>query len=191
MASRWTAGQDPTPGQLNAYYGDADTNNVTVTQATFTTVSGSYTIPANEAAANSAYELLTGGSGVWGSTQQALSFQITLAGTVLFANTTIANTAFAASAAFRWSARALIVCNAAGATGTWTGDLLGCLTQIANNINPGTAANNTVPFADSNTGAVITQDTTVAIAVVLQAKWNATTGAPTISGRHTCFRKIA
>lgn len=191
MGNLWVAGQDPTPAALNQYYGAADTGATAVTANSSTRLTTSYSIPANEpAAAESAYEITFGGSGTWGSTQQALSFELSLQATTICANGTIAAGAFAASASFRFHGRALLVCDTTGATGGFYGSMLVTLTETANNVLPGTAADNTVPLADSNSAAV-TIDTTSAMAAIVKCHWASATGSPTITNRMTVFRKIS
>lgn len=183
------AGSRVTASVLDRIYGMADTNITTVTAASATALSTAYTIPANDAVAGTAYRLICGGNGTWGSTQQALHFQAYMAGSALGGGPTILNTAFAVSAAFKWKAEFIVYCGAIGVTGWFESDMDGCVTQTANSILPGTAADNTVPFIDSTT-ANHTQDTTASIAVQLYAWWAATTGAPTITCRHTLFEKV-
>jgi hypothetical protein len=184
------AGQSLTASLLNQYYGYSDANSTTVTQATLTGLSTSYTIPGGEPVIGSAYELACGGAGTWGSTQQPLTMSFGLNSNGIGLDRTIANTAFAASAVFRWAARFAVTCVSTGAGGTWIGALSGDLTETGSNINPGTAATNTVSWADAGNAAT-TVSTLAAIAVLLKAAWGSTTGAPTITNRWTTFRKVA
>jgi len=191
MGNLIVAGNDLTPAVLNQYYGYADTTSTTVTAATATRLTTSYSIPASEpAAAESAYEILFGGSGTWGSTQQLIGFQLHLQAVSVVANVSIAATAFSASAGFRFAGRALLVCDSTGATGGFYGALDITLTQTANAVLPGTTADNTVAIADANAAAA-TIDTTSAMAAIVTAGWAGTTGAPTITNRHTVFRKVS
>lgn len=190
MGTLWTAGQRLTAALLNQYYGYADTTPTTVTQATIQNLSSVYTIPAGEPQIGSAYELDCGGNGTWGSTRQNLTTGFYLAGTQIGVNQTIDFSVFSSSAGFRWAARIIVVCASTGVSGTWYGQETFTLTQIAGNVIPGTAANNTIPAADANQNAV-TVSTASAIGVALRCQWASVTGGPTITCRHTTFRKIA
>jgi hypothetical protein len=185
------AGQKVPASFPNQYYGYADTTATTVTAASQTVLATPYTIPANEPLVGSAYQVHFGGTGVWGSTQQLIGFTFVIQGvTVVNTINAIANTAFSASAGFRYTGYGEFVFQATGASGAVLASLFYTLTETANNVNPGTASTNTVSVADSNSVAS-TIDTTAAIAVNVKCGWGGTTGAPTISNRHTIFRKIA
>src|SRR5215469_2574100 len=132
------------PGDLNEYYGFADTTSTIVTQATFQNLSTQYTIPAGEAVnAGAAYELSCGGSGTWGSTQQALTFQMNI-GNGFGSGGVAASTALAASAGFTWGA-VLTAVTSDGVSGWWA-VLKIWLQETANAVNPGTAADNAFPL---------------------------------------------
>src|SRR5258706_4471396 len=187
-----TAGGNITPAFLNQYYGTADTTATTVTAAAQTTLSTPYTIPANEPAVSSCYELLFGGNFVWStSTPQLLAFTVTLAGTVIL-NTRpgILATAFAASAAGRFTGRATVSFSITGAGGGVYADYFINLSEATAAANPGTAANNTVGISDCNLAAQPV-DTTASMSWIVKAGRTGTAGTPTITNRHTCFRKIA
>jgi hypothetical protein len=185
------AGQRATAGDQNQYYGFADTAATTVTAATQQPLTTSYSIPAGEPVVGSAYEILFGGNGTWGSTQQLIAFTITLQG-VAVVNTVngIQNTAFAVNAGFRFSGRAVLICDTTGAAGKFHGNLLVVVTESANPVNPGTAANNTVSIGDAS-AVLATIDTTSGMAALVKCGWASTTGAPTITNRSTHFRKTA
>lgn len=185
-----TAGQPITAAILNRQYTLGDSNNNAVTQTALTTLNTAYTIPASDAAAFTTYRQTSWGFGTWGSTQQALTFAIALAGTDIGNQPAIASTAFSASAAFRWEITLTLKCTSTGASGTWSASLRGILTQSTNAILPGTAADNSVPFT-ANTNADVTQDTTVGVSLAIQAKWAATTGAPTITCTDTVMERLA
>lgn len=190
MGQRAAAGQVLTAAMLNATYTDSDSNNSTVTGTGLAPIATSYTIPANDAAVGTLYRLTMWGAGTWGSTQQKLTFAMALAGTALTPQPSIAATALAASAAFSWRAVIELQCVSTGATGTWSASLHGTVTETANALVPGTAADNTIPF-EGNTGlSDVTQDTTAAISLVLQAQWGSTTGAPTITGVSTYRERL-
>jgi hypothetical protein len=160
----------------------AATSAVTVTAAAFTNLA-SYTVPGADAQAGSIYQFTMFGYGTWGSTQQALSLQPQLGGVTIGSAQVIDATVFAISAAFRWNAAVWLEVNAPGASGSWNVGWQFNATQITNNIIPGTAANNTVGVSSGNGSAAITADSTVSEALTFQAKWAATTGAPTITCR--------
>jgi hypothetical protein len=178
------------PGQLNQYYGYADTNVTTVTQAALNNLSSVYTIPAGEAAyAGAAYELECGGYGTWGSTQQTLKFVAYLGAAVGSGSSGgIAAAAFAASAAFSWRARVDLTCE--DGVSLWRVSMDAVVQQTTNFALPGTAADNSVPVVTGPTGS-LTADVSDAQAVALQAEWGSTTGAPTITTTWTRFRKVA
>lgn len=190
MGSRPAAGQVVTASMLNATYTDSDGNNSTSTGTSLAPVSTTYTIPASDAAVGTVYRLTAWGAGQWGSTQQKLTFAIALAGITLAPQPSIAAAALSASAAFSWRALLELECLSTGATGTWSASLSGTVTETANAELPGTAADNTVPFA-GNTGLTdVTQDTTAAISFVIEAQWASTTGAPTITGVSTYRERL-
>jgi hypothetical protein len=190
MGTLIVAGNDLTPGLLNQYYGFADTTLTTVTATSTQHLSSVYTIPAGEPSVGSAYELWCGGSGQWGSTQQALTMGFYLNSTQVGVGVTIAAAAFAANANFRWTACMRVACASTGGGGTWLGSMEGIVTQTSNSLLPGTAADNTVPFADGDVSA-ITAATNANITAAIQAFWASATGSPTISNRWTIFRKVS
>jgi hypothetical protein len=165
-------------GQLSQYYGYADVNSTTVTAAALTDLSTLYTIPAGEPYTDAAYELRAAGYGTWGSTQQALTLGPLLGSGAVSSPT----------AAFQWSLMIEMTCTD-GISG-WQVSLSGAVAETANALNPGTASTNSVPLAGATT-SVYTAAVSSAIPVALQAKWAATTGAPTITCVRTTFRKVA
>lgn len=183
------AGQRITTAVLNGIYGIADTTAHTLTATTFTDLSTVYQIPAADAQVGTAYRITAVGNGVWGSTQQALTVSCALAGTAIGTAPAVASTAFAASAAFDWEFCARLVCVGPGAAATWMASVSGILTQSANAIIPGTAADNSVPLVGC-THTAVTQDSTVADAFSVQAKWASATGTPTMTCRFTLFEKV-
>lgn len=183
------AGQTITPAVLNRTYGTGDSTQHTVNVATFATLSTVYTIPALDALTGTAYRVSCFGNGTWGSTQQNLSFGMFLAGTQIGASVTANSTVFPTSAAFDWEAEFTIWCVTAGSSGTWIGRIRGTLTETANNIVVGTAADNSVPFA-AGVHTAVTQDTTIDNTFAIQAKWASTTGTPTMTCLSTLFEKV-
>jgi hypothetical protein len=190
MGTRVAAGQAVTASELNATYTDSDPNNNTSSSTSFAGISTTYTIAANDAAVGTIYRITCWGTGTWGATQQKLTLGIALAGTVLTPQPIIASTALAASAAFSWRAVIELQCISTGATGTWSASISGVITQTANNILPGTAADNTIPFTGNTGTSDVTQDTTASISVALQALWASVIGGPTITGVSTYRERL-
>ena len=198
MGTLRVAGGRATGGDQNQYYGFADTSATTVTAATQQNLTTPYTIPAGEPAAGSAYTVEFGGSGTWGATQQLWTPTLVVGGVVVLSNIVLGAQAFAASAQFRFSGRVLIVWNTVGATGNLIASYLVNFTQTANNVAPpGTytqgnfQAAATYGLADGNGALSAAIDTTAAVSVIFKCAWGATTGAPTITNRHTRFAKAA
>lgn len=189
MGTEAVAGNRFTAGFYNQYYGFGDTTLTAVTAATQQPLSTQFTIPANEAQVGSAYEVLCGGFGTWGT---GVLIAFTLVGqniTLVNQINGIAGAAFSNTAGFRWTLRGEIVFNATGASGSVLASLSYTLSESANPVNPGTASTNTIAVADE--AGATTLDTTSSIPVVVKAGWGATTGSPTITNRYTIFRKVA
>lgn len=184
------AGSPITADMINRQYTLADSSLTTVTAATAGNLSSVYTILASDAGQGTCYRLTCSGTGTWGSTQQKLTLNMALAGTSIGTTPAIAAAAFSASAAFAWKLVLEIMCTSTGAAGTWGADLAGVFTQTASNILPGTAADNTVPLAGCTTSDV-TQDTTIANTLAVQAAWASVTGSPAISCNRTKFERLA
>lgn len=189
MGTLIVAGNDLTAGLLNQYYGMADTTTTTVTAAATTTLSTAYTVPSGEPVVGSTYRLSCGGYGQEGSTSQQLTW-IFYFGSAVGSSPTIGSNNWANLATFRYFAWFEITCTSTGAGATWWGSMGGCMTQTNNNVIVGTAANNTVPFADANATAH-TAATTGSITAQIQVAWGSVTGGPTITNQYTTFRKIA
>ena len=181
------AGQTITPAVLNRIYGMADTVAHTVNNTSYAQLSSSYSIPAGDAQPGTAYQLCTFGNGTWG-TAEAITFTTALAGTQIGTAPQVAGAVFSNAAAFDFEIWVRLVCASNGSSGTWMSSIKGTLTQSANAITPGTAADNTVSFAGT-THTSVTQDTTIADALVIQAKWAGTTGSPTLACAGTIFQK--
>jgi hypothetical protein len=190
MGTLILAGQQLPADLLDQYYGFADTTQTTVNTTGPASLSTAYVIPANEPVAGSAYEIRCGGGGTWGSTAQYLTLSLWLGGQEIFSNVTVSFAAFSANAGFRWRAQATLVCAVSGSGGEWYGDMEWTLTQIANQVNPGTAADNTVSVADAD-GSEVGVDTTSNMTAVIKAGWASATGSPAITCFHTVFRKIS
>jgi hypothetical protein len=175
---------------VNHAYALADTNVTTVTATAVTDLSTVYTIAANDAAVGAAYRLTAGGNGTQGSTGQNLTFGLYLGGTLVGQAITVQGSSTATWAVndnFRWSVTGLIVCATIGGSGTWFGEMRGALSDTSS-ASVG-AAGSTLGFADANVTAV-TKDTTVGQTLAIRANWGSTTGAPTISCRHTVFERL-
>jgi hypothetical protein len=159
------------------------TNINTITQSSFQNLSFTSLI-AGDMNVGGVWEYYILGYGTWGSTQQSLTIQPRFgsASTSVVGNPIIiAATAFAASAAFTFSLKATLINLTTGTGATWVVMLEGIITQTANNLLPGTAADNTVPFATGSGSTNVTLDSTITESFGVSAKWASTTGAPTIS----------
>lgn len=174
------AGQRITASLLNRMYGEADANSHTVTAASLTDLSSVYVIPANDASANTAYRLTCYGNGTWGSTQQQLNFQGTLASTSLGSGG-VPSTALTASNSFRWYVTMNLVVATTGVSGT----AVGAIDAQLYNTNTSGQAGRVIACA-----GVVAMDTTAANNFKLQADWGSTTGAPTLTCLATIFERV-
>jgi hypothetical protein len=184
-----SAGQKLTAAVLNHAYAIADTSVTTVTAASASNLSTVYVIPANDMAVGVAYRLSCGGDGTQGSTRQNMTFAAGLAGASVGFQPVIDATALAVSALFRWEAEILLIPVTTGGAATLHTRIKGCVTQSANNIIPGTAANNSIPFGGHSLAATA-GDTTVANNFAVRFLWASTTGGPTITCRSTLFERL-
>lgn len=175
-------------GQLNQTYEQADANTAIVTQAAFTNLSTLEVIPAGEPYTGAAYELDCEGFGSWGSTQQQLTFAMAFNGTQEGNTPAIAATAFSAGASFAFWLKISATCTD-GVSG-WTSSIKGGISQTADPLLPGTAADNSMALAGV-TASGFTKAVSSAISVCAQAKWASTTGAPSITCLKTTWRKVA
>lgn len=174
-------------GQLGQYYGLADTIQTTVTNTGLQSLSSIYTIPANEAYAGAAYELLCGGTAIWGTASEHLELTAQLNTTPLHITVIINDSCFASGSTQVWNAWLRLVC--ADGVSEWLGSWGIIINQVANNIIPGTAANNTVPAGDSAPSAV-TALTSAPITVAMMASWSGASTAA-IYNDWTMFRKVS
>lgn len=161
----------------------ASVGGATVTQATLNNLFRD-TITANDAQVGSVYKVTAFGYGAWGATAQTLQFALRFgatSATTIGTTPTIQTTDFNTSATFRWKAEAIVVCVTTGAGATWVGNISGCVTQNANVIVPGTAADNTVPFSGGTGSGTVSLDSTVDELFGISAQWGATTGAPSLT----------
>lgn len=163
----------------------------TVTQAALTTLA-SATYPANDATVGAVYELEVNGNGVWGSTQQSLQLAVVFAGNTMSTITLGANY-MAAGLNFRWKARCRIICTNTGAGGTWKSEIEGhCSVTGTSLLTSGASSNNpTNSFFSCESSGSTAVDTTANQTLALQAAWNSTTGAPTLTSRVAMFKRIA
>jgi len=177
------------PGGLNQYYGQADTTQTTISGTGLSALSSVYTIPVGEADnAGVAYELLCGGTMVWGTASEHLELAGYFDGATIHTTVTINDTVFASGSTQVWDAHFRMVC--ADGVSSWLGSWRFSANQVANNIVPGTAADNTVTAGDSTPSAV-TAAVSSSIAMGLRAAWTGTSGSPSIINDWTVFRKIA
>jgi hypothetical protein len=183
-----SAGQKVTAAELSQAYTLADSNSHTVTAAAYTDLSSIYTIPANDAAAGMAYELVAFGNGTTGSSGETMQFGLNLGGSVVGVAPILGSTAFSTSEAFRWRMSLILIPVTTGVTATWMGSLEGTITQSANNVLPGAGSQDSVSIAGGNSSPY-TQDSTVANAFSLWFQWGATTGSPTITCHGTRFTR--
>jgi hypothetical protein len=155
-----------------------DGSPVTVTQATATRLTNSYTIPANDAKTNTIYRLSAWGNGSQGSTAQGITFS-------LFGfNSQQASAAYASSfcsitAGFGWMVRGIFQATTPGSSGSAQYTLDMDIKQ-----NSGTA----VPTYGHNDA--ITVNTTVSTNAYIMAAWASTTGAPTITCSGSMLERI-
>jgi len=182
------AGQTITPSVLNRIYGTADSIPHTVNNTSYAQVSSIYTIPASDPNSGTAYRIFTFGNGVWG-TAEALQLSVGFADLEVGTAPTIAGAALASAALFDFEIWAKAICVTSGTSGTWITTFHGILTQSANAINPGTAADNSVSFSGC-THTAITQNTTVPNDFGIYAKWAGTTGTPELIAIGTIFEKV-
>ncbi len=183
------AGQSITPAVLNRIYGDGDTVEHTVVAASLSNLSSVYQIPALDAGSGTAYRITTFAEGTWGSTQQALTISAAVGDVARGRAPVIAAGVLSAGATFDCEITATVICVTAGPSGTWTCSARGVLTQTANPITPGTAADNSVAFCGIKAGA-FTLDSTIAEDQAIQVAWASTVGSPSVTSYGTLFEKV-
>jgi len=167
-----------------------DTGTQTVTAASATALSATYTIPANDASVGTIYRLSAWGNGTWGSTAQNLAFGIGFPGTSIFGSNSAIGSGFSnVSLAFRWNCTLWVICLATGGSGSWHGSCRLEISQNPNAVVPGTAANNTAGAA-CGPSSNVTQDTTVSNALCMLGWWGSATGAPTITCHGTFVERL-
>jgi hypothetical protein len=135
-------------------------------KVTATTVAGATgqiavaTVNANDMVAGAVYELIAGGNGTFGNPVGIITFGAALNGAVIGIANGPAAAAMGAGQNFRWAAIGRFICTVAGASGSLVGWVEFQFTQIANNILPGTAADNTIPGV-AGAAASVAVNTTV------------------------------
>lgn len=118
-----------------------------------TTVAGvagdiaSITVPANDMITGAVYELVAFGNGTFANPAGIITFAASLNSVAIGIANGPAAAAFSAGAALRWTATARFVVRSTGTGGTLVAMCDGTITMTANNIIPGTAADNSVPFS--------------------------------------------
>lgn len=178
------AGQRITAGILNRNYSLTDTTSRTVTAASLTTISGTFTIKANEPQANDMYELVAWGGGSQGSTQQNLTYKILAFGAGYSAGTML-GTVIPASQNFRWICRAIITFTTVGASASMLGLTDFRWSQASVNHSA------TLGAVGTDVGGPASGDTTADGTFALQVNWASTTGAPAISHNGSYMRRIS
>jgi hypothetical protein len=153
----------------------ADFTSTTVTGTTLTTVTKSWSIPANDAEAGAVYKITMFGQGTQGSTADGLEVALLFAGTAQV-GAQLGSTFQAASDAFGLIAEYKIVCKTTGSSATWW---LPGQVQAANGIGVNLGS------------SPITQSSTSAISVAIQFKWTASTGSPTFTSEGSYFERVA
>lgn len=162
----------------------------TVTQAAATALTDSWTIPATDLKAATAYRLTAKGYGTWGSTVQNLSVNTAIDGSSIRSET-ISSAVFAASQHFEWDAEYTLFCLSTGVTGkVWLAASITLSgTGATHNL---TAGQVTILFgSNDNPGSASgeTLNTTASHTMQLLASWASTTGAPTITCTHQTFER--
>lgn len=162
----------------------------TVTAASLSNLA-TFTVPANDPEPGATYELEVFGNGTWGSTAQTLSLQCTYGSqTPAGGGLNIGASTFNTSQNFRWHACCRVWCVTTGSGGTWQFSIHGEVSVDGVNLVPGTTANNTGGFNCCTTTAV-TVSTIANQTLALQASWNSTTGAPTLTSQLAIPKRIA
>lgn len=146
-------------------------------------------LPANDGnVAGGVYRLVAAGFGTWGTAEQ-LTLQIALGSTGI-GSIQIAGAAFASASSVRWNATATFVIASTGSGGTVAGHLDGSMNLTGTALNPGAAANNTLPFNCGQTTAAAF-NTTASQTLNIQAEWAGTTGTPSITSQYYYLERIA
>lgn len=165
------------------------TSQTTVTASTVQGLSDSFTIPANDANAGTAYRLTWYGQASWGSTVQTLNLFFRFGGASVGDQPSIGSSQFNTSTRIHLWVQMIATCITTGGSATWTTCLSGTASQSANNDLSTTGTNGSIGFCGGSNGT-ITQDSTAAITMQLGADWASTTGAPSITSRATLWERL-
>jgi hypothetical protein len=148
-----------------------------------------WSVPANDPTLTSGYRLTSGGTFSLGGTAQILTVCLNT-----FSNSTaivlpIGGAEFAINTSFWWRAQGEVTWSAVGASGTFIGGLKVDIGVSGGNQATVAGTGQTAGgFAAYGTAASI--NTTSSSSIALQAKWGATVGSPTISGKYSTFERI-
>lgn len=148
-----------------------------------TQISGAFTIPANDAVANTCYRLRVYGTGATGTTAQLFSLTLDGMGATGQASTGWTAAALPASTTFEYWAEAIIMVNTAGATGSARMFLSG---GVSANGRPTTGQ--AINFGAANTS--VTVDTTTLSQMLIKAAPGSITGTPSINGHASTFERL-
>lgn len=174
------AGSRVTAGLLSEDYTDGSATGNTVTAATITDLSPTFTIPAGDPQPGTAYRLTCFGTGTWGSTAQQLQLEAYVAGAAI-TNAGIPAATFNTSEGFAWKVTVDIVIATTGTGGTYT------IHQDCAASTTAASSRGNTPQRNSSGNAI---NTTVSNAVVVRAVWASMTGAPTITCDGAVFEKL-
>jgi hypothetical protein len=181
------AGARITGTMLSLNYKNADIGSVTVTAATPTDLTGTFSIPGGDALVGNEYEVEAWGNGIQGATPQILTFQGVFAGQNLV-TVQIGTNVLPASLIFRWHIHIRMICLSIGATGTFQSLNFGEISTFNQQLNY--SGNPSTGFAECEATGNYVVDTTASQGLKLQASWAATTSAPTITKTIAMQRKI-
>lgn len=146
-------------------------------------ISGSFTIPANDAQVNTVYRARVYGLGVNGSTSQLFGFTMQGLGASGQCSAGWATGIIPISTTFEWWVEALIAVTAIGASGTAKMSLQGAVA-----INGRVLAGQGIPFGAQN--AAVGINTTAISSFLVTGAVGSPTGAPTITGSYSTCERI-
>ena len=177
------------PSGRTAVLSDGSTNAAsnTVTQATFTQLTASWGVPANDPNPGTLYRLTCFGNGTWGSTQQQLTMRGNYTAGPGLGAVRVASTFIPASGHFDWSFTQHLLFSASGAGGAWIASATLAINDSDNPNTPGVAASNAMALCGAGSGSL---STTSAFNVFAEAEWASTTGAPTITCTGSLFERV-
>lgn len=175
-----------TQGGLSAVValGQSDTTTNTVTQTTATALTKSWSVTsADIGEVGRVFRLTAHGKATWGTTQEALSFEINAFGNTAV-NLPIGALQFAASAAIAWKVVAEIIITATGSSGTANVSLHVTASLNAGSLLTGTGANGTFAGQVFQNGETV--NTTATQPIQLLAFW----ASSTVGCTTTCYDSI-